>query len=141
MLFQVDDENFRQELSSIEQGLKKLSDMPGNTALGKLNRLYSGKYATSYLHASRGDIAARTSDKISIDTIVYKDRLRARALVIETRQSADHRAADWRSVGVTSSSEPVSRNEDELGNDLYRIVHAPANVLSAEMAAEIGEQF
>lgn len=141
VLFQVDDANFRDELASIERGLKTLSDMPEHTALGKLNSLYSGRFAKSYLHAGRADMAARTSDRISIDTIVHKDRMRARALVIETRQSDDHRAADWRSIGVTSSSEPVRVDPAKLGNDVYRVVHSPANVLSAEMAAEIGEQF
>jgi hypothetical protein len=141
VVFQVEDENFRDELASIERGLKKLSDMPPDTALGKLNRLFSGPFAKSYLHAGRGDIAVCSSDKISIDTIVHRDRMRASALVIETRQSGDQRAADWRSIGVTSSFEPVRRDSTKLGDPVYRVVHSPANVLSAEMAAEIGEQF
>lgn len=141
VLFQVDDANFRDELASIERGQKTLSDMRPGTALGNLNKLFSGPFAKSYLHAGRGDIAARTSDKISVDTIVHTDRMRARALVIETRQDDDSRAAKWRSIGVTSSSEPVRRDPAKLDNDLYRMVHSPANVLSAEMAAEIGEQF
>lgn len=139
VLFQVDDDSFRQELASLERGVKKLSDMPPATALGKLNRLYSGPFARSYLHAGRQEMAARMLDNVSIDTIIHKDRMRARALVIETRH---HRhGANWRSIGVTSSSEPVRHDPSRLHDDIYRKVHSPANVLSAEMAAEIGEQF
>jgi hypothetical protein len=142
ILFQVPDSGFREDLWEIERGSKRLSDMPADTALGKLNKLYSGPFAKYYLHAGRSDLADHAlSDKISVDTIVHRDRLRAQALVIETRQNDDHRFADWRSIGVTSSTEPVKHDPDKLDDAIYRLVHSPANVLSAEMAAEIGEQF
>ncbi|WP_439540144.1 hypothetical protein [Sphingomonas sp.] len=164
IVFQVEDERFREHLTKLSQREERLSEMPSDSALGLLNRLFSSRHAMSYLHADRDHLrrlsdpeheaslppvhSAREAgnevclgDGVTLDTILHTDRLRARALVIETRKRDEHRFANWRLLGVTSASEPVLVNPERVDDPLYRMLHSPANVLSAEMAAEIGEQF
>lgn len=136
VMLQVEDAKFRQEVALLQRGEKTLSQSAPTSALGTLNRLYSGGRADKYLHLGRtvqGDADA------NLDAIVHTDALRAHAFLIETR--AKRKTADWRLLGVTSTTEPVPWKPRRSSTDVERFVHSPANVLSAEVAAEIGEQF
>ncbi len=142
VVFQVQDLNFRAELEAIERGEKRLRDTQPATALGLLNQLYSGRNARYYLHVGRKERESGClSGDVSIDTFLHQTQLRARAFVIETRDKSDRGSANWRCLGVTSATEPVARSSKAANGVIYQLVHSPANVLSAEMAAEIGEQF
>lgn len=140
VMLQVDDDKFRDQLALIERGEKSLSQLPSDSALGLLNQLYSGPFATTYLHVGRPEQGSGDSEDAELDAILHSDAMRARALLIETK-AKNKRRADWRMLGVTSASEPVDWRSKGRKDDVERLVHSPANVLSAEVAAEIGEQF
>jgi hypothetical protein len=141
LLFQVEDDDFRDQLAAIESGTARLSEVKSDTAIGLLNRMYSGRHFDAYLHRGRDEPDPEAAARISVDAISHSDRLRARAFLIETRKRNGQSDADWRFLGATSAAEPVEHDPDKMTDEVYRLVHSPANVLSAEIAAEIGEQF
>lgn len=141
LVFQIQDDNFRRNLSRIEQG-EKLSEMPSDSALGILNHFFSGESAATYLHVGRKHRAkGRVPKNVEIDTLVQNTRSRAQALVIETRRTNKENVANWRRLGATSASEPVNLDPERADDLVYQLLHSPANSVSSQMAAEIGKLF
>jgi hypothetical protein len=137
LVFQVEDTDFRGQLDQLESGAKKLTEVPRRSALGLLDRLYSGPNWHDYLHEGRD----QDELDVTVDAILRRNGVRQRGFLIETRRNNSLNKADWRMLGVTSSSEPVIWAAGGDPSEVEQLVHSPANVMSAEVAAEIGEQF
>jgi hypothetical protein len=142
LVFQVMDENFREDLGRIERG-DKLSEMPSDSALGLLNHLFSSDSADLYLHVGRKTLANAGEADIEVDTLLQTTKARAQALVIETKARTGEKGdcADWRRLGATSETEPVEHKAKRPDDIVDRLIHSPANTISAQMAAEMGRLF
>jgi hypothetical protein len=142
LVFQIMDENFRRDLGRLERG-DKLSEMPSDSALGLLNHFFSGDSADTYLHVGRKDLSKAGDADIKVDTLLQTSEARAQALVIETKAKKGKKrdCADWRRLGATSETEPVERKGKRADDLVDRLIHSPANAISAQMAAEMGRLF